>query len=53
MVREIEDSVADLQCGYSVMNFSVIQILCEINVGESRSSKMANFAILESLTFVN
>ena len=47
MVREIEDSVANLE------NFYVIQILCEINVGESRSSKLANFAILEGLNFVN
>ena len=34
-------------------NFSVIQILREINFGESRSSKTAVFAIFGAVTFVD
>ena len=34
-------------------DFSVIQILREINIGESRSSKTAIFAILGALTVDN
>ena len=34
-------------------DFSVIQILLEINFWESRSSKTAIFAILGALNFVN
>ena len=33
--------------------FSIIQILSEINFGECRSSKNAIFAILGALNFVN
>ena len=40
---------------HSVENsgFSVIQILREINFGESRSSKVAIFAILGDMNFEN
>ena len=34
-------------------DFSVTQILCEINFGESRSAKTAGFAILGALDFVD
>ena len=34
-------------------DFSVTQILREINFGESRSSKIANFAIFGALNFVD
>ena len=34
-------------------DFSVLQILCEINLGECRSSKLQYFAILGALNFVN
>ena len=34
-------------------DFSVTQILCEIDFGESRSSKTAIFAILGPLKFVD
>ena len=38
---------------WKFLDFSVIQILREINFGESRSSKTAVFAILGALNFVN
>ena len=34
-------------------DFSVTQILCEINFGEFRTSKFAIFAILGALSIVN
>ena len=34
-------------------NFSVIQILREINIGEPRSSKTPVFPVFEALNFVN
>ena len=33
--------------------FSVVQILCEINIGNTRSCETAFFAIFEALNFVN
>ena len=39
------------QCGF--WDFSITQILREINFVESRSSKMLLFAILGALSFVN
>ena len=38
---------------WKFQDFSIIQILREINFGESRSSKIAISEILEALTFVN
>ena len=38
---------------WKFQDFSVTQILREINFGESRTSKMAVFAILGALNFVN
>ena len=38
---------------WEIQDFSVIQILREINFGESRSSKNALFAILGALYLVN
>ena len=38
---------------WKFQDFSAIQILCEINFGESRSSKTAILAILEALKMVH
>ena len=38
---------------WKFQDFSVTQILREINFGESRTSKMAVFAILGALNFVD
>ena len=38
---------------WRLQDFSVIQILREINFGKSRSTESAIFAILEALNFVN
>ena len=38
---------------WKLQNFSVTQILCEINLGESRSSKIAIFAISGALNFAH
>ena len=38
---------------WKIQDFSVIQILREINFGDSRSSKTAIFAILGAPNFVN
>ena len=38
---------------WKLKNFSVIQILREINFGESKSSKTVVFAIFGALNFVN
>ena len=38
---------------WNFLDFSVTQILREINFGKSRSSKTAIFAILRALNFVN
>ena len=36
-----------------ILGFSVTQILCEINFGESKSLKSAIFAILRALNYVD
>ena len=38
---------------WKFQDFSVIQILCEINLKESKRSKTVNFDILKALNFVN
>jgi len=40
-------------CRHVFEDFSVTQILCEINFNDSRSSKIAIFAISEALNFVH
>ena len=41
--RLVSNLLIVAQCGWEFQDFSVIQILREINFGESRSSKTANF----------
>ena len=46
-------SISDTHTVGKFQDFSVLQILREINFGKSRSSKIAVFAILGALNFVN
>ena len=46
-------SPTNTRLGLTIAGRKIVKILCEINFGESRSSKIAIFAILGALNFVN